>query len=106
MCIYTSTNVHMEDDHFLNWFKGKRVKLSLRTSSFVGVVQRINANKTLVLADGEIWIYFCCCLWKLTPCLCLWTVSVVDGSSGCRIPGTRVFFGREILNGALLVCSQ
>lgn len=61
MCIYISTNIHMEDEHFLNLFKGKRIKLSLRTSYF-GVVQRINANKTLVLTDGEICIYFCCCL--------------------------------------------
>lgn len=51
----------MENEHFLNLFKGKCIKLSLRTSYF-GVVQRINANKTLVLADGEICIYFCCCL--------------------------------------------
>lgn len=45
--------MHMEDDHFLNLFRGKRIKLSLRTASYIGVVQRINANKTLVLADGD-----------------------------------------------------
>lgn len=45
--------MHREVDHFLNLFKGKRIKLSLRTASYFGVVQRINANKTLVLADGD-----------------------------------------------------
>lgn len=105
MCIYMSTNIHMEDDHFLDLFKGKRIKLSLRTSYF-GVVQRIDANKALVLADGGICTDFCCCLYirrmKLTS-LCLWIVSVVNGSNGCHIPGIKVFFAREILNGALMV---
>ncbi|XP_011615048.1 piRNA biogenesis protein EXD1 [Takifugu rubripes] len=70
--------MHMEDDHFLNLFKGKRIKLSLRTASYIGVVQRINANKTLVLAD------------------------VVYCSNGCKIPGTKVFFGHEVLNVELV----
>lgn len=43
----------VEDDQFLNMFKGKRVKLTLKTSSYLGVIQRINTNKTLVLANGE-----------------------------------------------------
>lgn len=42
---------------------------------------------------------------ELTPCLCLWIVSVVNGSNGCQIPGTRAFFGHEILNGAWSVAS-
>lgn len=44
----------MENDHFLNRFKGKRIKLSLKTSCYFGVVQRINANRTIALADGDI----------------------------------------------------
>lgn len=48
----------MEDNYFLNLFKGKLVKLTIRklplSTSYFGVVHRINANKTLVLADGEI----------------------------------------------------
>lgn len=43
----------VEDDHFFNMFKGKRVKLTLKTSSYLGVIERINPNKTLVLANGE-----------------------------------------------------
>lgn len=42
----------LEDVEFLNFFKGKRIKLTLKTSSYLGVVQRINPNKTLVLTDG------------------------------------------------------
>lgn len=37
---------------FTTRLKGKRVKLTLKNSTFVGVVQRVNADKTLVLADG------------------------------------------------------
>lgn len=42
----------VEDVQFLNAFKGKRIKLTLKSSSYFGVVQRINPNKTLVLAEG------------------------------------------------------
>ncbi|KAE8289820.1 piRNA biogenesis protein EXD1 [Larimichthys crocea] len=63
----------LEDVEFLNFFKGKRIKLTLKTSSYLGVVQRINPNKTLVLTD-------------------------VCGSNGCRYPGSKMFFGHEILN--------
>lgn len=42
----------VEDVQFLDILKGKRVKLTLRSSSYLGVVQRINPNKTLILADG------------------------------------------------------
>ncbi|XP_073340195.1 piRNA biogenesis protein EXD1 [Pagrus major] len=63
-----------EDVHFLNIFKGKRIKLTLKTSSYLGVVQRINSNKTLILVD------------------------VVSCSDGCNIPGSKLFFGREIVN--------
>ncbi|XP_074548430.1 piRNA biogenesis protein EXD1 [Halichoeres trimaculatus] len=63
----------VEDVEFMNIFKGKRVKLTLKTSSYFGVVQRITANKTLILAD-------------------------VCSSNGCKLPGSKMFFGREILN--------
>lgn len=32
--------------------KGKRIKLTLKTSSFSGVIKRVNPNKTLILTDG------------------------------------------------------
>ncbi|XP_029316751.1 piRNA biogenesis protein EXD1 [Cottoperca gobio] len=64
----------VEDDvQLLNILEGKRVKLTLKNSSFLGVVQRINPNKTLILAD-------------------------VSGSNGCTFPGSKMFFGHEILN--------
>ncbi|KAM3594077.1 uncharacterized protein V6R79_001849 [Siganus canaliculatus] len=63
----------LEDVLFLNLFKGRRVKLTLKISSYHGVVQRINANKTLVLED-------------------------VISSNGCKLPGSKMFFGHEILN--------
>nr|XP_043903613.1 delta-like protein 4 isoform X1 [Solea senegalensis] len=64
----------VDDAQFINIFKGKRIKLTLKTSSYLGVVQRINPNKTLVLAD------------------------VANASNGCKIPGSKLFFGHEILN--------
>ncbi|XP_070698500.1 piRNA biogenesis protein EXD1 [Pempheris klunzingeri] len=64
----------VDDIQLLNILKGKRIKLTLKTSSYLGVVQRINPNKTLILAD------------------------VVSGSDGCKIPGSKMFFGHEILN--------
>ncbi|KAM6912273.1 LOW QUALITY PROTEIN: piRNA biogenesis protein EXD1 [Xenentodon cancila] len=63
----------VDDIQFLTVLKGKRIKLSLKTSSYFGVVHRINPNKTLVLAD------------------------VSDGN-GSKLPGTRMFFGHEIVN--------
>ncbi|KAM4723453.1 piRNA biogenesis protein EXD1 [Anableps anableps] len=63
----------LDDSQFISFLKGKRIKLTLKTSSYFGVVVRINPNKTLVLAD-------------------------VSGSNGCKYPGTKLFFGREILN--------
>ncbi|XP_032355523.1 piRNA biogenesis protein EXD1 isoform X1 [Etheostoma spectabile] len=64
----------LDEVQFLNTFKGKRVKLTLKTSSYLGVVQRINPNKTLILVD------------------------VVSGSNGFKCPGSKMFFGHEILN--------
>ncbi|KAM7402919.1 hypothetical protein PAMA_003711 [Pampus argenteus] len=62
------------DVQFLNSLRGKRIKVSVKRSSYLGVLQRINSDKTLVLTD------------------------VVSGSNGCRFPGSKIFFGREILN--------
>ncbi|XP_008287985.1 piRNA biogenesis protein EXD1 [Stegastes partitus] len=64
----------VDDLQFMSVLKGKRIKLTLKTASYFGVVQRINPNKTLVLAD-------------------------VSSSNGCKLPGTKIFFGHEILNG-------
>ncbi|KAM4540276.1 piRNA biogenesis protein EXD1 [Fundulus diaphanus] len=63
----------LDDAQFLARMKGKRIKLTLKTSSFFGVIQHINQNKTLVLAD-------------------------VRDSNGRKYPGTKLFFGREIVN--------
>lgn len=43
----------VDDIQFMNILKGKRIKVTLKTSSYIGVVQRINPNKTLILSDGE-----------------------------------------------------
>ncbi|KAK2826164.1 hypothetical protein Q5P01_020378 [Channa striata] len=67
-----------DDLQFGSLFTGKRIKVTLRSSSYVGVVQRINPNRTLVLAD------------------------VVGGSDGCKYPGSKMFFGREILDVQLI----
>ncbi|XP_054652353.1 piRNA biogenesis protein EXD1 isoform X2 [Dunckerocampus dactyliophorus] len=63
-----------DDANFINIFRGKRIKLTLRTSSYLGVVQRIDANKALVLTE------------------------VINGGNCCKISGSRLFFGRDILN--------
>ncbi|XP_068195436.1 piRNA biogenesis protein EXD1 [Antennarius striatus] len=63
----------MEEFEFMNVFKGKRIKLILKNSTYVGVLQRINPNKTLVLSDDS-------------------------RSDGCGCSGSKLFFGREILN--------
>ncbi|XP_068436759.1 piRNA biogenesis protein EXD1 isoform X2 [Clinocottus analis] len=64
----------VDEVQYLNAFKGRRVKLSLKTSSYFGVIQRINLNKTLVLAD------------------------VVSGHTGLKYPRSKVFFGHEVVN--------
>lgn len=63
----------VDDVKLLTYFKGARIKLTLKTSSFFGVVKRIYPNKALILAD-------------------------VVNSDGWRFPGTKIFFGHEILN--------
>ncbi|KAM9842962.1 piRNA biogenesis protein EXD1 [Aulostomus maculatus] len=63
----------VDDLEFMNILRGKRIKLTLKTSSYLGVLQRVNPNKSLVLVDGY-------------------------GSNGCKFPGSKVFFGHEILN--------
>ncbi|XP_060938987.1 piRNA biogenesis protein EXD1 [Limanda limanda] len=64
----------VDDMQFMSLLKGKRIKLTLKTSSYIGVVQRINPNKTLVLAD------------------------VVGVNNGFKYPGSKIFFGHEIIN--------
>ncbi|XP_047467358.1 piRNA biogenesis protein EXD1 [Mugil cephalus] len=68
----------VDDVQFMAIFKGKRIKLTLKTSSYFGVVQRINPNKTLVLAD-----VVCC-------------------TNGYKFPGTKLFFGHEVVNVELI----
>ncbi|KAM4625895.1 piRNA biogenesis protein EXD1 [Polymixia lowei] len=63
---------------FVDIIKNKRVKLTLKTASYFGIVQRINHNKTVVLAD------------------------VVDVKTGRKFPGVKMFFGHEILNGEFI----
>ncbi|XP_035608234.1 piRNA biogenesis protein EXD1 [Oncorhynchus keta] len=64
----------MDDFQFMDSFKRKRIKLTLKTATFLGIVQRINANKTVILED------------------------VVDVKNGRKFPGVKLFFGHEILN--------
>ncbi|CAL8272451.1 unnamed protein product [Merluccius merluccius] len=64
-----------KDLTFVDILTRKRVKLTLKTASYFGLVQRINPNKTVTLTD------------------------VVDVKDGRRFPGVKVFFGHEIVNG-------
>ncbi|KAK7904946.1 hypothetical protein WMY93_017553 [Mugilogobius chulae] len=64
----------VDDIQFLSILKGKRIKLTLKNASYLGIVQRINSNKTIVLAD------------------------VVGAQNGCRYPGSKMFFGHDIVN--------
>ncbi|KAJ8290436.1 hypothetical protein GJAV_G00012860 [Gymnothorax javanicus] len=64
----------MDDYHFLDSFKNKRIHLTLRTATYAGTVQRINLNKSVLLGD------------------------VVDVKSGRKFAGTKLFFGHEIVN--------
>uniref|UniRef100_UPI003AB05949 delta-like protein 4 n=1 Tax=Centroberyx gerrardi TaxID=166262 RepID=UPI003AB05949 len=64
----------VDDFQFADILKGKRIKLTLKTASYLGVVQRINPNKTVVLAD------------------------VVNDQNGRKFPGLKMFFGHEIVN--------
>ncbi|XP_026797150.3 piRNA biogenesis protein EXD1 [Pangasianodon hypophthalmus] len=66
--------VSLDDYEFLESFKRKRIRLTTKGSTFVGVVQRINLNKTIILED------------------------VVEIESGSRFLGAKLFFGQEILN--------
>lgn len=66
--------VSLDDYQFLENFKRKRIRLTTKGSTFVGVVQRINLNKTVILED------------------------VVEVQSGSRFLGAKLFFGQEILN--------
>ncbi|KAK3523633.1 hypothetical protein QTP70_005837 [Hemibagrus guttatus] len=64
----------LDDYRFLESFKRKRIRLTTKGGTFVGVVQRINLNKTIILDD------------------------VAEVQSGCRFVGAKLFFGQEILN--------
>uniref|UniRef100_A0A8C3G3M6 3'-5' exonuclease domain-containing protein n=1 Tax=Cyclopterus lumpus TaxID=8103 RepID=A0A8C3G3M6_CYCLU len=50
----TDFKMAVDEVQFLNILKGKRVKLTLKTSSYFGVIQRINLNKTLILTDAPV----------------------------------------------------
>lgn len=54
----------VDDVEFLNILKGKRIKLTLKTASYLGVLQHINPNKTLILADGQIHVLPLCVLFN------------------------------------------
>ncbi|XP_038584746.1 piRNA biogenesis protein EXD1 [Micropterus salmoides] len=65
------------DVQLLNNLKGKRIKLTLKSSSCcLGVVERINPNKTLILAD---------------------VMGATDGGNVTFHP-SKLFFGHQILN--------
>lgn len=66
--------VSLEHYQFLESFKRKRIRLTTKGSTFEGVVQRINLNKTIILED------------------------VVEVQSNSRFLGAKLFFGQEILN--------
>ncbi|KAM3871333.1 piRNA biogenesis protein EXD1 [Diretmus argenteus] len=59
---------------FMDVLKGQRIKLTLKTSSYFGVIQRINPNKTLLLAD------------------------VINAENGRKLPGVKLFFGHDVVN--------
>uniref|UniRef100_A0A3B4AQX5 3'-5' exonuclease domain-containing protein n=1 Tax=Periophthalmus magnuspinnatus TaxID=409849 RepID=A0A3B4AQX5_9GOBI len=42
----------VDDIQFLSILKGKRIKLTLKNEAYLGTIQRINSNKTIILADG------------------------------------------------------
>ncbi|XP_068608172.1 piRNA biogenesis protein EXD1 [Brachionichthys hirsutus] len=65
----------MEETGLRDFFVGKRVTLTLGDSSYAGTVKRINPSKSLILTD-------------------------VTCSDGCRRPGSKLFFGPDILNDA------
>ncbi|CAL1575052.1 unnamed protein product [Knipowitschia caucasica] len=64
----------VDDIQFLSILKGKRIKLTLKNAAYLGIVHRINSNKTIVLAD------------------------VVGAENGCKYPGSKMFFGHDIIN--------
>ncbi|XP_076836730.1 piRNA biogenesis protein EXD1 [Brachyhypopomus gauderio] len=64
----------LDDYQFLDSFKRKCIKLTTSSGAFVGVVRRINLNKTIILED------------------------VVEVKSGTKLLGTKLFLGHEILN--------
>uniref|UniRef100_A0A3Q3L905 3'-5' exonuclease domain-containing protein n=1 Tax=Mastacembelus armatus TaxID=205130 RepID=A0A3Q3L905_9TELE len=47
----------VDDVKFMSILKGKRIKLTLKSSSFFGVVQRINHDKSLILTDEGVELF-------------------------------------------------
>lgn len=72
--ILSYSKMVVDDIQFLSIVKGKRIKLTCKNASFLGIVQRINPNKTIILAD------------------------VIGADSGGRYLGSKMFFGHEIVN--------
>lgn len=66
------------DYHFLNQILWRRVKLTLVSGIFEGVLQHVDPNKIVVLKN------------------------VRNAESGRSVPGVKVFFGHEILNVELM----
>ncbi|XP_061156844.1 piRNA biogenesis protein EXD1 [Syngnathus typhle] len=64
----------MADYSFSNIFQGKRIKITLKSSFCVGVVQRISSSKTVTLTN------------------------VVFVDNGRELPGSRLIFGHEFVN--------
>ncbi|XP_036397386.1 piRNA biogenesis protein EXD1 [Megalops cyprinoides] len=64
----------MDDHQFLESFKNKRIQITLKNAVYVGTVQHINLQKTLLLED------------------------VIDVKNGRKLQGRKLFFGYEILN--------
>uniref|UniRef100_W5N3A1 3'-5' exonuclease domain-containing protein n=1 Tax=Lepisosteus oculatus TaxID=7918 RepID=W5N3A1_LEPOC len=62
------------DQHFLDQFKKKRVKLTVNGGSYVGTVQCINLNKTILLEE------------------------VVNADTGRKLLGPTLFLGEKIKN--------
>ncbi|KAJ0008915.1 hypothetical protein NQD34_016330 [Periophthalmus magnuspinnatus] len=64
----------VDDIQFLSILKGKRIKLTLKNEAYLGTIQRINSNKTIILAD------------------------VVGANNGCKYLGSKMFFGHDVVN--------
>lgn len=100
---------------FLKVLKGKRVKVTVKSTSYTGVIERIsqNPNKILVLSEGQSIMYFVYLLFfvcmsaphileedkKHGAVLVFFFFFAVSRSDGREMPGSRFFFDHEILSG-------